>query len=198
VYALSIKGATSETARVLAQKENRADLIGGASPLNLDDQPPMVAGILLDLSMTSTVLDSLDAGKYVLNNMAGVARLHKKQVEQAGFLVLKSPDIPSLLIETGFISNPKEARNLSSHRYQKKMADAIYQGLVQYYSNNPPVGTLLAMNGGKIDQSYVIARGDTLSEIAIRYNTSVRKILRHNKMRSSSIRVGQKILIPSS
>lgn len=199
VYALSTKGATSEAATILAAKENRADLIGGASSLSLNDYPDdVLKGVLLDLSQTATVSSSLDAGKYVLKNMGGVARLHKKKVEQAGFMVLKSPDVPSLLIETGFISNPKEARDLSTRSYQRKMANAIYQGLVQFYSDTPPVGTLLAKNGGKIEQSYVITRGDTLSEIAARYNTSVRKIVRHNKMKSSSIRVGQKILIPSS
>ena len=193
------KGATSEAATILAAKENRADLIGGASSLSLNDYPDdVLKGVLLDLSQTATVSSSLDAGKYVLKNMGGVARLHKKKVEQAGFMVLKSPDVPSLLIETGFISNPKEARDLSTRSYQRKMANAIYQGLVQFYSDTPPVGTLLAKNGGKIEQSYVITRGDTLSEIAARYNTSVRKIVRHNKMKSSSIRVGQKILIPSS
>lgn len=199
VYALSTKGATSEAATILAAKENRADLIGGASSLSLNDYPDdVLKGVLLDLSQTATVSSSLDAGKYVLKNMGGVARLHKKKVEQAGFMVLKSPDVPSLLIETGFISNPKEARDLSTRSYQRKMANAIYQGLVQYYADSPPVGTLLAKNDGNIEQSYVIARGDTLSEIAARYNTSVRKIVRHNKMKSSSIRVGQKILIPSS
>jgi len=198
VYALSTKGATSETARYLATKENRADLIGGASSLNLGDKDDVLAGVLLDLSMTATLSSSLSAGKYVLKNMGSVARLHKKQVEQAGFLVLKSPDIPSLLIETGFISNPKEARQLSNGKYQQRMADAIYDGLVQYYSASPPVGTLLAKNGNAVALSYVIARGDTLSEIAARYNTSVRKIVRYNKMKSKSIRVGQKILIPSS
>ena len=199
VYALSTKGATSEAATILAAKENRADLIGGASSLSLNDYPDdVLKGVLLDLSQTATVSSSLDAGKYVLKNMGGVARLHKKKVEQAGFMVLKSTDVPSLLIETGFISNPKEARDLSTRSYQRKMANAIYQGLVQYYADSPPVGTLLAKNDGNIEQSYVIARGDTLSEIAARYNTSVRKIVRHNKMKSSSIRVGQKILIPSS
>ena len=198
VYALSTKGATSEAARYLASKENRADLIGGASNLSLDNKDDVLAGVLLDLSMTATLSSSLEAGKYVLKNMGSVARLHKKQVEQAGFLVLKSPDIPSLLIETGFISNPKEARQLSSAKYQQRMADAIYDGLVQFYSENPPVGTLLAKNGNAVARSYIIARGDTLSEIAVRHNTSVRKILRYNKMSSSTIRVGQRILIPSS
>tara|TARA_B110000208_G_scaffold17370_2_gene20850 strand:+ start:2537 stop:3823 length:1287 start_codon:yes stop_codon:yes gene_type:complete len=196
VYALSTKGATSEAARYLATKENRADLIGGASSLNLGDKDDVLAGVLLDLSMTATLSSSLDAGKYVLKNMGSVARLHKKQVEQAGFLVLKSPDIPSLLIETGFISNPKEARQLNSSKYQQRMANAIYDGLVQFYSEHPPVGTLLAKNGNAVGRSYIIARGDTLSEIAVLHNTSVRKILRYNKMSSSTIRVGQRILIP--
>ena len=198
VYALSTKCATSEAARYLASKENRADLIGGASNLSLDDRDDVLAGVLLDLSMTATLSSSLEAGKYVLKNMGSVARLHKKKVEQAGFLVLKSPDLPSLLIETGFISNPKEARQLSSGKYQQRMADAIYDGLVQFYSEHPPVGTLLAKNGNAVARSYIIARGDTLSEIAVRYNTSVGKILRYNKMSSSTIRVGQRILIPSS
>jgi N-acetylmuramoyl-L-alanine amidase len=198
VYALSTKGATSEAARYLASKENRADLIGGASTLSLDDRDDVLAGVLLDLSMTATLSSSLEAGKYVLDNMGTVARLHKKKVEQAGFLVLKSPDLPSLLIETGFISNPKEARQLSSSKYQQRMANAIYDGLVEFYSAHPPVGTLLAKNGNAEARSYIIARGDTLSEIAVRYNTTVRKILRYNKMSSSTIRVGQRILIPSS
>lgn len=198
VYALSTRGATSEAARFLAKKENRADLIGGAEgSLNLDNKDAALAEVLLDLSMTATLSSSLEAGKYVLKNMGGVARLHKKRVEQAGFLVLKSPDIPSLLIETGFISNPKEARLLSTPSYQQRMATAIYDGLVSYYMDNTPEGTSLAANKGKRERSYTIARGDTLSEIAQRYNTSVNQILSYNKMHSSTIKVGQKILIPA-
>lgn len=196
VYALSNQGATSETARFLASRENRADLIGGASALNLGNRDDMLAGVLIDLSMTATMSSSLEAGQYVLRNMGTVARLHKKKVEQAGFLVLKSPDIPSLLIETGFISNPKEARQLSSQAYQKKMAAAIYRGLDQYYRDNPPEGTRLASLANIEPVTYTVGRGDTLSEIAVRYNTSVSKILRYNKMSSSTIRVGQEILIP--
>ena len=197
IYALSLKGATSETARYLATKENRADLIGGASSLNLGNRDDLLAGVLLDLSMNGTLRSSLKAGRYVLKHMDSVARLHKKKVEQAGFLVLKSPDIPSLLVETGFISNPKEARQLSSSAYQQKMATAIYRGLVEYYSDYPPLGTQLASIVDAQPLSYTIGRGDTLSEIAARYNTSVSRILRYNKMSSSTIRVGQKILIPA-
>jgi N-acetylmuramoyl-L-alanine amidase len=166
VYALSTTGATSEQARYLADKENRADLIGGASSLSLDGRDEVLAGVLLDLSMNATLRRSLDAGSYVLKNMGTVARLHKKKVEQAGFLVLKSPDIPSLLLETGFISNPNEAQKLSTSRYQNKMAQAIFEGIEQYFSDNPPPGTLLAKNGNQVDRIYVVAPGDTLSEIA--------------------------------
>ena len=197
VYALSNKGATSEAARYLAKKENQADLIGGASSLNLGDKDDLLAGVLIDLSMTATMSSSLDAGQYVLKHMGSVARLHKKKVEQAGFLVLKSPDIPSLLVETGFISNLKEARQLSSGAYQQKMATAIYRGLAQYYAEHPPEGTQLASRVSGKSLSYLVDRGDTLSEIAVRYNTSVSKILRYNKMSSSTIRVGQEILIPA-
>lgn len=197
VYALSNSGATSETARFLARRENRADLIGGTSALKLGDRDDMLAGVLVDLSMTATMSSSLNAGAYVLKNMGTVARLHKKKVEQAGFLVLKSPDIPSLLIETGFISNPKEARQLSSGSYQQKMATAIYNGLVQYYTENPPLGTLLATAVSGKPLAYLVASGDTLSEIAARYNTSVNRILNYNKLSSSTIRVGQELLIPT-
>lgn len=197
VYALSTRGATSEAARYLASKENRADLIGGAGSLSLDDKDDALAEVLLDLSMTATLSSSLDAGSYVLKNMGGVARLHKKKVEQAGFLVLKSPDIPSLLIETGFISNPTEASRLSNGNYQQRMAQAIYTGLIGYFNDHPPAGTALAAAKNTRVRSYVIARGDTLSGIAQRYNTSVKRILSYNKMRSSSIKVGQKIMIPA-
>ena len=197
MYALSNQGATSEAARFLAKKQNNADLIGGATALNLGAKDEMLAGVLLDLSMTATMSTSLEAGAHVLRQMGSVARLHKKKVEQAGFLVLKSPDIPSLLIETGFISNPKEARQLSTASYQQRMAKAIFSGIDQYYSEHPPEGTLLAkvMKGKPL--KYIVARGDTLSEIASKYRTSTAKIMRYNKMSSSTIRVGQEIKIPS-
>jgi N-acetylmuramoyl-L-alanine amidase len=197
VYALSNQGATSEAARFLAKKQNNADLIGGATVLNLGSKDQMLAGVLLDLSMTATMSTSLEAGAHVLRQMGSVARLHKKKVEQAGFLVLKSPDIPSLLIETGFISNPKEARQLSTANYQQRMAKAIYSGIDQYYTEHPPEGTLLAkvMKGKPL--KYIVARGDTLSEIAAKYRISMTKIMRYNKLSSSTIRVGQEINIPS-
>lgn len=198
VFALSVRGATSETASYLAQRENRADLIGGAGSVSLGDKDHMLASVLLDLSMTATLSSSLDVGRDVLNSMGGIARLHKKQVEQAGFVVLKSPDIPSILVETGFISNPGEARRLNQRDYQQKMARSIFQGITRYFSAAPPAGTLIAAqrsNGGGV---YVIGQGDTLSEIAQRHNISVDTLLRHNGLTSTVIKVGQRLRIPST
>ena len=117
VYALSTRGASSTAAQFLADKENAADLVGVFAVSEMDD---VLAGVLTDLSMTATLDSSLSVGKEVLEEMGGFARLHKKQVEQAAFSVLKSPDIPSILVETGFISNPKEAKSLNSAGYQEK------------------------------------------------------------------------------
>ena len=201
VYALSSKGATSEAARFLAKKQNNADLIGGSIELDLESKDEMVASALLDLGITAKMRGTMDAsllaGKHVLKQMGSIARLHKKKVEQAGFLVLKSPDIPSLLIETGFISNPKEARKLASADYQQRMAKAIYNGLDQYYTEHPPEGSRLAKIMKDKPLRYIVARGDTLSEISVQYKVSMDKIMRYNKMSSSVIRVGQEIAIPS-
>ncbi|WP_263768800.1 N-acetylmuramoyl-L-alanine amidase [Propionivibrio soli] len=136
VFALSESGASSSAARYLAQKENAADLVGG---VNLDVKDPMLARTLLDLSQTATINDSLKLGKAVLNEIGGINRLHKASVEQAGFAVLKAPDIPSILIETAFISNPEEERRLNDDAYQDKMAEAIISGIRKYFAKNPPL-----------------------------------------------------------
>ncbi len=136
VFALSESGASSSAARYLAQKENAADLVGG---VNLDVKDPMLARTLLDLSQTATISDSLKLGKAVLNEIGGINRLHKDSVEQASFAVLKAPDIPSILIETAFISNPEEERRLNDEAYQDKMAEAIIGGIRKYFSKNPPL-----------------------------------------------------------
>ena len=196
VWILSSRGASSEMGRWLAQKENDADQIGGIGGISLEDKEDDVVMTLIDMSMNYSQTTGEGIAREVLGNIGKIAKLHKKLVEKAGFVVLKSPDVPSILVETGFISNPKEARQLNSSKYQQRMANAIYDGLVQFYSEHPPVGTLLAKNGNAVGRSYIIARGDTLSEIAVLHNTSVRKILRYNKMSSSTIRVGQRILIP--
>ena len=132
VYALSKRGASSETARWLANKENAADLIGGAS---ISDREDDVAGVLLDMQMDKTLEYSISFGGQVLKEMKKIGRLHSKTVQQAGFVVLKSPDIPSVLVETGFISNPYEERKLKSSKYQRQVAKAIYKGIKQFITN---------------------------------------------------------------
>jgi len=136
VFALSEKGATSASARYLAKKENESDLIGGVS---LDNKDMNLARTLLDLSQTATINDSLKLGKHVLKNIGDVGRLHKPRVEQAGFAVLKAPDIPSVLVETAFISNPEEEQRLRSEAYQDQLVEALMRGIVQYFSRNPPL-----------------------------------------------------------
>ncbi|QFU74572.1 AMIN domain-containing protein [Halioglobus maricola] len=195
VYALSTRGATSTAARYLAQRENAADLVGGVS---LSDKDDMLAGVLADLSMTSTLDASLQVGTEVLGHMDNIARLHKKNVEQAGFAVLKSPDIPSILVETGFISNPGEAKKLATRSYQKKMARAIHAGIKNYLVAHPPSGTLVAWNKAQGGTEYTIARGDTLSAIAQRFNISLASLKTANGIDGSKIMVGQKLTIPAT
>lgn len=134
VFALSEHGATSTAARWLAKKENEADLIGG---VNLDIKDPYLARTLLDLSQTATISDSMKLAKYVLGELGSINELHRGQVEQAGFAVLKSPDIPSILVETAFISNPDEERRLNDSQYQEKMARAVLGGITRYFAQNP-------------------------------------------------------------
>ncbi|MCZ6657803.1 MAG: N-acetylmuramoyl-L-alanine amidase [Gammaproteobacteria bacterium] len=198
VYTLSDRGASSETARWLAEKENSSDLIGGVGDVSLDDKDDLLAHVLLDLSMDANRLASIEAGAAVLGKLGRVARLHKKRVEQAGFVVLKSPDIPSVLIETGYISNPAEARQLNRADYQSRIVGAIYAGLRLYFESSPPAGTLLAYRREQGDVSYTIESGDTLSGIAARYGTSAESIRRVNGLSTDRIRVGQVILIPTN
>ena len=136
VFALSEGGATSAAARWLAKRENEADLIGG---VNLDVSDPYLKQTLLDLSQTATINDSLKLGRAVLDELGEINTLHKRHVEQAGFAVLKAPDIPSILVETAFISNPDEERKLKSDRYQDQMADAVLSGIRRYLAKNPPL-----------------------------------------------------------
>lgn len=136
VFVLSEKGATSSAARWLADKENQADLIGGANSKGHD---PQLASVLFDLSTTAQINDSMKVGKAVLGEIGGINKLHKGSVEQAGFAVLKAPDIPSILIETAFISNPEEEARLNDNEYQDKIAEAIVKGIRRYFAKNPPL-----------------------------------------------------------
>lgn len=197
VYALSKRGASSETARWLESVHQNSDLIGGEEEIHLDETDEGIREVVLDIVMTANLSASIGVGLEILEAIEPVTKLHKKRVEQAGFLVLKSPDVPSVLVETGFISNPAEARRLGSADFQNKMASAIVTGIRNYMSANPPDGTLLAWQRQQGGQRYTISRGDTLSDIASRYGISTRRIKEANGMRNDVIRIGQVITIPA-
>lgn len=188
VYALSERGATSETARWLADKENASDLIGGISLQGRDD---VLAQVLIDLSMTKTVNDGAAFANFVLEEMKRLGPVHSERVEQAGFVVLKSPDIPSILIETGYITNPREEKLLRSERYQQKMADAIYDGIVNYAN-----ALKLLEERDRDPVVHLVARGESLSAVALRYGVTVKAIRRANNLVGDRITVGQKLTIP--
>ncbi len=201
VFALSDRGATSETARWLADSENRSDLIGGAGNVSLDDKDPMLAGVLLDLSMTASLSSSLNVGQKVLTNLGSVTSLHKRRVEQAGFMVLKSPDIPSILVETGFISNPNESLKLASGSHQQSLARSISSGVRQFFQQNPPPGTYIAWlrDSGKIapgPRDHLVASGESLAMIAQRYQVTQAAIRSANNLKTDSLKVGQHLQIP--
>jgi N-acetylmuramoyl-L-alanine amidase len=196
VYALSLKGASDEAARQLAERENASVRVGGVS---LEDKDEVLASVLLDLSQSAALSASLDVGSKVIGELARIGKVHRRTVQQAGFLVLKSPDMPSILVETAFISNPSEEKRLRDKRHQGQLADAILAGVRNYFYSNPPPDTRIAMEMRKVPAKqvrHVIARGDTLSEIAARYNVSTAAIRAANKLSSDRIRVGQTLSIP--
>jgi N-acetylmuramoyl-L-alanine amidase len=209
VFALSQRGATSAMARALAKKENAADLIGGVS---LADKDAVLAKVLIDLSMTNTISESVNLGGRVLKELAKVGRLHSKRVEQAAFVVLKSPDIPSILIETGFITNLAEEKKLRTTRYQKKIANAVHRALGEYYDQTPYYNqssysstsvsswpNKLASNS-EVDapKQYKVKSGDSLSGIAFRHGTTVAELKRINRLSNDIAVLGQRLKIPIS
>ncbi len=195
VFALSPRGATSEAARWLAAKENHSEL-GGVNLSGLDDQNGIIRTVLLDLSQTATIGASLQMGTSVLQNMDTITRLHNNKVEQARFVVLKSPDIPSILIETGFISNAREERNLTSPYYQTRLTQAIFKGLKTYFWNNPPHGTHLeAMLNTRV---HWVRAGESLPSIASKYHVPVARLKQVNGLSGLSLKSGQKLSIPAS
>lgn len=197
VYVLSGKGASDEAARRLAERENASDLIGGIS---LADKDQLLAKVLLDLSQSAAISASSAAGHRVIEQLGRVTAMRKTQVQQAPFLVLKSPDIPSILIELAYISNPREERALRDPDQQSQLARAIHAGVVDYFRNNPPPGTYIANNPPPVIRPplrHVIARGETLSHIAQRYRVSLTTLRQSNQLHSDRIRIGQVLTIPS-
>jgi N-acetylmuramoyl-L-alanine amidase len=203
VWVLSGRGASSEMGRWLAQRENSADLIGGVGSLSLGDKDDVLASVLLDMSMNASRKDSHQVASRIHGNMDRFASMHKKYVEQAGFVVLKSPDIPSILVDTGFISNPEEARKLRTASYQNQMADAIYRGIVDHFWEKPPAATYIAWQkqsgkpGDGGERLYKVVSGDTLSVIAQRNGVSLQQLRTANRLNGDSIRVGQVLRIPA-
>ncbi|MGB5352146.1 MAG: N-acetylmuramoyl-L-alanine amidase [Woeseia sp.] len=196
VYVLSLKGASDEAAKRLAERENASALVGGVS---LADKDKVLASVLLDLSQNAALSASLDVGDKVIDELARIGPVHRRKVQQAGLLVLKSPDVPSILVETAFISNPAEEKKLRSEAHQRRLADAILTGISNYFHANPPPDTRIAMNMKRSPSpqlQYVIVPGDTLSEIAERYNVSMSALKATNKLSSNRVKVGQTLSIP--
>jgi N-acetylmuramoyl-L-alanine amidase len=194
VYTLSRRGASSEAARWLAERENSADLVGG---VRLEDKDDMLKSVLLDLSQIGTLQASSEAADRILDQLKSLGKTHKRRVQQAGFVVLKSPDIPSILVETAFISNPVEERRLRSRTHQQNIAKAIGSGIVKYFKYQPPPGTWLAANQSrKSPRSHVISAGDTLSGISKQYQVSVHRLRSANELKSDTIRIGEVLQIP--
>ncbi|MGD2084484.1 MAG: N-acetylmuramoyl-L-alanine amidase [Chromatiales bacterium] len=192
VYTLSRRGASSEAARWLAERENSADLIGGVS---LEDKDHILASVLLDLSQTAALQASTDVAERVFRRLKQVGRVHNDRVQEAGFVVLKSPDIPSILVETAFISNRTEESRLTDPEHQARLAEAILEGVREYFDYSPPPGTRLAQVA---DRRHIISRGDTLSAIASQYEVSLSHLREANGLTTDRIRVGQVLLIPGS
>lgn len=196
VFVLSERGASSESAKFLADRENESDIMGGV----LASRENYLVQTLMDMQMTHYRKESRMLGADVLGRMGQVARLHKNDVEEAGFMVLRTPSMPAILVETGFISNPEEARQLATVRYQNTMARALFDGIRHYFRENPTEGSLLAAmkQQGMTEQTHLVRAGDNLSTIAQRYGTTVGQIRQHNKLTTDRLRVGQELKIPQS
>ena len=196
VYVLSQHGATSEAARILAKRENESDKIGGVSLENKDD---VLKSVLVDLSQTATIDASIDLAEDILKELSQVGNVLRDKVEQAGFAVLKSPDIPSVLVETAFISNPQEEKRLKTAEHQQKLATAILKGLRRYAKDHAPADAIMANLQNTIPLAkYKVKQGDTLSGIAIRYHVSLVDLRKVNSLRSDMLRVGQVLKIPAT
>jgi len=163
VYVLSARGASDESARWLADRENAADLVGG---VKLDDKDDVLASVLLDLSQSASMSASIDAADKVMNSLYQMGNVTKRGVKHAGFIVLKSPDIPSILVETAFISNPTEEARLVNPTHQKRLAEAIFQGVRSYFYTSPPPGTLIAQLRARSGSTVVASTADGVAGAA--------------------------------
>lgn len=218
VFAVSRRGATSNTAAYLAEAENRADQVGGVAPQADDD----VVSVISDLIMEGTMSHSLHVGRSVLDQLGGFSRLHKGSVEQAGFMVLKEPNMPSILVETGFISNPDEERLLKTVAYQQRLATAIVSGVRRYFEQYPPPGTVFAANRDGPSRAsapvmlasavavprpmpkkeefllHRVGKGQSLGWLAKKYGVTQQAIKAANSLKRTDLRIGETLKIPKS
>jgi N-acetylmuramoyl-L-alanine amidase len=194
VFMLSQRGASSEAARFLAERENQADLVGGVS---LDDKDAKLAAVLLDLSQGATLAASDQVSNQVLASLKRVGAVHKREVQKANFVVLRSPDVPSILVETAFITNADEERKLNDTDYRGKLVDAILEGTRNYFRAAPPPGSYFALNRSAPSQ-HVVSRGETLAVIAQRHGLSVNAIKTANRLSNDGVREGDVLKLPTS
>lgn len=208
VWVLSPRGATNEASRWLADRENRADLVGGIS---LDDKDDTLAAVLLDLSQGATMGASNAVAEQVLGSLRKLGPTHRAYVERANFVVLRSPDVPSILVETAFISNPAEEARLKSPEHREKLASAILDGVNDYLRASPPAGSLFAQASTRVrapepiqlpkaksrTQRYVVGRGETLRTIAARHGITAAQLRASNALADERVRAGEVLQIPS-
>ncbi len=197
VYVLSTRGATNEAARWLADRENAADLVGG---VKLDDKDNTLAAVLLDLAQSATMKASEDSANQVLNALKRVGKAHKPAVERANFVVLRSPDVPSMLVEAAFLSNPGEERKLNDPDYRRRLSAAVADGIRDFFSLQPPPGTWVASNTTARAREHIVARGETLSAIAVRHGVSLASLRAANsgRLRGDVVRAGDRLQIPGA
>ncbi len=194
VFTLSERGASSEAAKWLADRENSADLVGGVDLSVSDD---VLANVLLNMSQNATIEHSGEAATAVLQHLGRLGDTHRAQVQKAAFVVLKSPDIPSMLVETAFITNPQEEARLQTERHQQRLAEAILAGVKAYFRKYPPQGSRMSTEAAAGEgRRYVIAGGDTLVDIAKRHSVSLSSLRTANNLTGDTIRVGQVLTIP--
>ncbi len=192
VYVLSRRGASSEAARLLARSENRSDLVGG---VKLDRGDDVLSSVLLDLSQNVAMEYSTEAAESILGQLGRVGKQHRERVERANFVVLRSPDVPSVLVEVGFISNPRDETNLKSGTHRRQVAEAIVGGVRQHFFDTAPQGTWIAANRDR--DRHIVEQGDTLGVIARKYRTSVTRIRQANNIDGDVIHPGAVLVIPT-
>lgn len=191
VWILSTRGASSEAARWLAKRENRADLIGGIS---LDDKGDILASVLLDLSQTANLTASEALAENIVQALGRVVKMHQTEVQKAGFAVLKSPDVPSILVELGFLSNAQGEANLRTRAHQDKLARALHSGIKAHLAGKPQ--PLISIDQQKNHKIYKVVKGDTLAVIASKFNVSAKTLKQANGLNNDKIFVGQRLTVP--